>query len=170
MRFELSWLSSAVGNRCDRPTPCSFFIQKLESRAGWVNQHWKGSAAQYISTKLVLALEATYQVGKPQLIKEAHASIQRWRRSRELVCHIDYLLLMRAKIARNASSSIDGTDIALFLLHPEHVFLWNIHLCFQIIFPSYDLCMNWTLLAYYDVRGICLAHMHRVHTGVGLLL
>ena len=32
-----------------------------------------------------------------------------WRRSRvkeQLVCHIDYLLLIRAKIARNASSSI----------------------------------------------------------------
>ena len=55
-RFELSWLSSAVGNRCDRPTPCSFFIQKLKSRAGRVNQHWKGSAAQYInaSTSFVL--------------------------------------------------------------------------------------------------------------------
>ena len=46
-----------------------------------------------------------------------------WRRSRELVCHIDYLLLMRAKIARNASSSIDGTYLALSLLYPEHVFL-----------------------------------------------
>ena len=34
-----------------------------------------------------------------------------------------YLLLMRAKIARNASSSIDGTYLALSLLHPEHVFL-----------------------------------------------
>ena len=33
-RFELSWLSSAVGNRCDRPTPCSFFIQMLISLAG----------------------------------------------------------------------------------------------------------------------------------------
>ena len=38
--------------------------------------------------------------------------------SRELVCHIDYQLLMRAKIARNASSNIDGID-----LHPEKVFL-----------------------------------------------
>ena len=47
-----------------------------------------------------------------------------WRRGRELVCHIDYLLLMRAKIARNASSSIDGTYLALSILHPEHVFLW----------------------------------------------
>ena len=47
-----------------------------------------------------------------------------WWRSRELVCHIDYLLLMRAMIARDASSSIDVTDLALSLLHPEHVFLW----------------------------------------------
>ena len=108
-RFELyvSWISSAVGNRCDRPTPFSFFIQKLKSRTGRVNQHWKGSAAQYISTKLVLAtslalgffltlisiekvlqirnistklvlaLGATYQVGKPQLIKKK--SILRFR-------------------------------------------------------------------------------------------
>ena len=30
-----------------------------------------------ISTKLVLALGATYRVGKPQLIKKAHTSIQR---------------------------------------------------------------------------------------------
>ena len=29
-RFELSWLSSAVGNRRDIPTPCSLFIQKLK--------------------------------------------------------------------------------------------------------------------------------------------
>ena len=31
-RFELSWLSSAVGNRCDRPTPCSFFIQTFSMK------------------------------------------------------------------------------------------------------------------------------------------
>ena len=34
------------------------------------------------------------------------------------VCHTDCLLLMRAKIAGNASSSIDGTGLAL-PLHPE---------------------------------------------------
>ena len=33
-RFELhiSWLLSAVSNRCDKPTPCSFFIRKLKPR------------------------------------------------------------------------------------------------------------------------------------------
>ena len=34
-----------------------------------------------------------------------------------MVCHIDYLLLMRAKIVRNASSNIVGTGLALPLLH-----------------------------------------------------
>ena len=51
------------------------------------NQHRKGSAAQNYRTELVLALGDTYQVGKPQLLKQAHTSIQRkacsgWRRDR----------------------------------------------------------------------------------------
>ena len=37
-----------------------------------------------------------------------------------LVCYNDDLSLLRAKIAINASSSIDGTGLALYLLHPEH--------------------------------------------------
>ena len=49
-----------------------------------------------------------------------------WKRSRDLLaCHIDYLQLMRSKITRNASSSIDGTGLALPLFHLEHVFLWR---------------------------------------------
>ena len=31
--FLASWLSSAVGNRCDRSTPCSLFIQKLKPKS-----------------------------------------------------------------------------------------------------------------------------------------
>ena len=121
-----------------------------------------------ISTKLVLALGATYQAVKPQLIKKRILRFRErraldeeetgqlscrtfsmlidsfrlvilafgWRRSRELVCHIDYLLLTRAKIARNASSSIDGTYLALPLLHPEHVFLWK--QCLSITICSFD--------------------------------
>ena len=45
-------------------------------------------------------------------------------RSRQLVCHIECLLLMRAKTARNVYS-IDGTGLAPPLLHAEHVFLRN---------------------------------------------
>ena len=45
-----------------------------------------------------------------------------WRRGRELVIYTN--VLMRAKMTWNASRGIDGTDLALSLLHPEHIFLW----------------------------------------------
>ena len=74
-----------------------------------------------------------------------------WRKRRELVCYIDYLLLMRSKIARNASSSIDGTDLALSLLHLEHVFL--------LIFKIVDKTLQWRMQEwnFYQMLGFQLA-------------
>ena len=50
-RFELSWLSSAVGNRCDRPNLCSFFIRKLKPRAGNSQSAYKRFCSSVISAQ-----------------------------------------------------------------------------------------------------------------------
>ena len=52
--------------------------------------------------------------GKVRLPQKHRTKLRR-RRNRELVCHIDYLFMMRAKIARNASTSI-GVQVLPCLL------------------------------------------------------
>ena len=117
-----------VGLSMGQILPCLFFIQSTsfsESKYALFYQLWFANLiGGNASTCFVLILLSCRTFS--MLIDSSRLGVLAfgWRRSRELVCHIDYLLLMTAKIARNASSSIDGTDLAQSLLHPEHVFLW----------------------------------------------